>query len=106
MKSISALAGAVALSLFLSIPAATHAGDWPHFLGPNHDSHSIETGLLRDFPSDGLEILWEVERGAGHAPPVIAGDALVFVHGKGETEVIECLERQNRRIPVGGVLPG
>lgn len=81
-----------AFALSLSLPAATIAGDWPHFLGPAHDSHSEETGLLRDFPPGGPKILWQVERGAGHAPPVISGDALVFSHGKGETEVIECLD--------------
>ena len=55
------------------------AEDWPHFLGPNHDLHSGETGLNLTYSEEGPPVLWEIERGKGHAGPVIADGKLVFI---------------------------
>lgn len=65
--------------------------DWPRFLGPRHDLHSRETKLLKTWSSKGPKVIWEVKRGSGHAPPVIVGDRLVFIHELGGKEVVECL---------------
>lgn len=35
--------------------------DWPCFLGPNYDSKSPETGILRDWAGDKLRIVWQKE---------------------------------------------
>ena len=74
----------------LSTEAITE--DWPRFLGPRHDLHSRETRLLKSWPADGPLIVWEVERGTGHAPAVVSGDYLVMIHAMGGKEVIECLQ--------------
>ena len=74
-----------------ALPADAVTEDWPRFLGPRHDLHSRETRLLKSFPEDGPRKIWEVERGGGHAPPVVAGDYLVLIHTLGGREVIECL---------------
>lgn len=66
--------------------------DWPRFLGPRHDLHSKETKLLKSWPESGLKRVWEVKRGTGHAPPVVAGGRLVMIHAMGGKEVVECLE--------------
>ena len=79
----------VAVSL---LPAFAAADDWPHFLGPNLDLHSAETGLDFDFPETGPPVLWEVERGRGHAGPVVADGKLVFIHQVDESEEIRCLD--------------
>lgn len=76
----------------LSAEAVTE--DWPRFLGPRHDLHSRETELLRTFSAGGPTMVWEVKRGGGHAPPVIAGDKVVMIHAMGGREVIECLHRE------------
>ncbi len=65
--------------------------DWPRFLGLRHDLHSKETRLLKSFPDVGPGKVWEVERGSGHAPVVIAGDYLVMIHELDGREMIECL---------------
>lgn len=79
--------------LALSAPVATaRGGDWPHFLGPNHDLHSVETGLIQSFPEGGLKKLWEFPRGEGHAAPVVLGDALVFIHQRDGKEIVQCLD--------------
>lgn len=66
--------------------------DWPHFLGPKLDLHSAETGLRLDFPESGPELLWEVERGRGHAAPVVVGGRVVYLHQVENSEQIRCLD--------------
>ena len=66
--------------------------DWPRFLGPRHDLHSRETELLKSWPADGPNRVWEVERGNGHAPAVVLGNYLVMIHELNGSETIECLE--------------
>ncbi len=66
--------------------------DWPRFLGPAHDLHSPETHLLKTWPDSGPTAIWEVKRGSGHAPAVVAGDYLVLFHEMDSREVIECLQ--------------
>jgi len=77
------------LSLFA---VAGPAEDWPHFLGPRQDLHSAETGLNFDFPESGPKVLWEVERGKGHAGPVVADSKLVFIHQVEKKEQVRCLD--------------
>tara|TARA_B100000212_G_scaffold339077_1_gene316789 strand:+ start:9049 stop:10380 length:1332 start_codon:yes stop_codon:yes gene_type:complete len=74
----------------LSSEAVTE--DWPRFLGPRHDLHSRETKLLKSWPADGPNRIWEVERGNGHAPAVVSGNYLVMIHELNGRETIECLE--------------
>lgn len=76
------------------LPDGAVTEDWPRFLGPRHDLHSRETKLLKTFPAGGPKVVWEVKRGGGHAPPVIAGDRLVMIHSMDGREVIECLHRE------------
>ncbi|TWU36106.1 outer membrane protein assembly factor BamB family protein [Novipirellula artificiosorum] len=48
------------------------AADWPQFLGPQRNSTSPETGLLRSWPDAGPEVLWAVEVGRGYGGPAIS----------------------------------
>lgn len=84
-----------ALAASLSLAAAA---DWPRFLGPNHDAHSSETGLLRHFPENGPPVLWETAHGLSHTGPVIAAGHLVFLHLVGSEEVIQCHDPATGRL--------
>lgn len=68
------------------------AADWPQHLGPNRDSHSPETGLLRTWPKTGPTVVWKRDVGSGWAGPVVEGNRLILFHRVGEEEVIECLD--------------
>lgn len=46
--------------------------DWPCFLGPQRDGHSPETGILTDWPADGLRVVWQCEVGIGYAGGAIS----------------------------------
>ena len=76
----------------LCVSAPADDGSWPHFLGPNFDATTVTVPLLEAFPEDGLPILWERERGASYACPVIADDHLVYFHRQDGKETIECLD--------------
>ncbi|HEY3441726.1 MAG TPA: hypothetical protein VGK29_13265 [Paludibaculum sp.] len=52
--ALMALAGAAA-------PAAPAIIDWPQWRGPKRDGLSTETGLLKQWPSGGPKLLWNVE---------------------------------------------
>jgi outer membrane protein assembly factor BamB len=54
------------------------ATDWPQFLGPDRNSTSPETGLLRSWPENGPEILWSVPLGRGYGGPVVS-DGKVYL---------------------------
>ena len=59
-------------------PAAVKAGEgeWPQWLGPNHDGKSPDTGLLKAWPADGPKLLWKVNTlGVGYGTPGRRGRA-------------------------------
>lgn len=69
---------------------ATTKYDWPQFLGPNGDSQSPETGILTQWPANGLKILWETEMGQGFAPPVIQAGRLYHFDRFRDTNRLTC----------------
>lgn len=77
---------------FLASSVSCPAADWPHFLGANYDLHCEETGLQLQFSEAGPRKLWEVERGRGHAGPVVVGDRVVFIHQVEDKEQVCCLD--------------
>ena len=61
-----------------TIASVGQAADWPQFLGPERNSKSPETGLLRAWAEDGPEVLWTVDVGEGYGGPVVS-DGKVFL---------------------------
>lgn len=67
-----------------SSSGAGGAGDWPRFRGPNQDGISPDTGLLKEWPSDGPEKLWTYQdAGMGYSGVVIAGGRLYTLGTRG-----------------------
>jgi hypothetical protein len=56
---------------------AEEPGDWPSFLGPDHNGISRETGLLKAWPPEGPPVVWTRELGETYAVPSIVRGALV-----------------------------
>ena len=64
---------------FVAVAAKTD--DWPQFRGPGRDGISAETGLLSQWPADGLPLLWQCEGlGKGYSSVSIA-DGKIFTMG-------------------------
>ncbi|MHC4429002.1 MAG: PQQ-binding-like beta-propeller repeat protein [Planctomycetota bacterium] len=59
-------------------PAAVSAADWPQFRGPDRNAISPETGLLREWPENGPEVLWSTEVGQGYSSAAIHSGRVYF----------------------------
>jgi len=77
MNKALTLAGALIVSA-----AAIHASsDWPQWQGPDRTGISRETGLLKEWPASGPEVVWTAARlGSGYGSLAVAGDR-VYVQG-------------------------
>ncbi len=83
------------LIAFTSIPAALLAGvdeDWPRFLGAHANNHSLETGLVEKWPSEGPPVLWQKDVGSGYSAPSVLGQKLVLHHRVKDEEIVECFD--------------
>jgi outer membrane protein assembly factor BamB len=69
------------------------AQDWAQFLGPDGDGTSTQTGLLREWPASGPEVLWTKSLGRGYGGPVIkAGRAYILDRDDAVGDVMRCID--------------
>ncbi|MCY4121559.1 MAG: PQQ-binding-like beta-propeller repeat protein, partial [Acidobacteria bacterium] len=69
----------------ISAGPAISAKDWPQWRGAERLGIWTETGILREFPDEGLEVKWRAPVNGGYAGPAVA-DGRVFVLDYVETE--------------------
>ena len=82
MKTPLAVVAAVGMA------AGSLAADWPQFMGPDRDSTSPETGILRSWPEGGPEVLWTVPLQRGYGGPVVSNGQVYLLDrddAKGDT---------------------
>ena len=73
--------------------ACAFAADWPGYLGPNRDSTSTETGILRSWPKEGPKVLWTVPVGIGYrGPAVSAGQVYLLDRDDAVGDSLRCLD--------------
>ena len=71
----------VAGMLAAGFGTASHADDWLQWRGPDRAGISTETGLLEEWPPEGPEVNWQIEKlGHGYGTVVVEGDA-IYVQG-------------------------
>lgn len=76
------------LALTLALATASPAADWPVFHGPDGSNKSPDTGLLRQWPEGGPELLWQTDGlGEGYATVSVA-DGLVYTSGNKDGKTI------------------
>lgn len=86
--------------LLLTVGAC--AEDWPEMQGAGRRSVWNETGILRQFPAEGLAVSWRVPIGGGFSGPAVAGGR-VFVSDyvkadEGGRERVLCLDEATGRV--------
>lgn len=80
-----------AASLLLCTEAL--AADWPTFLGSDRNGLSPDTGLLKQWPSEGPALLWKNERiGPGWSSVALVGGAVYTTGNDGENQMLICLD--------------
>lgn len=68
------------------------AGDWPQWRGPRRDGVSLETGLLTDWPAEGLPVVWRTPCGEGYSCVVVSGTRAFTLWKEKDEEVVVCLD--------------
>jgi outer membrane protein assembly factor BamB len=58
--------------IFAAAAITVSAEDWPQWLGPRRDGVWRETGILKEFPTNGLKFRWRAPVGAGYSGPSVA----------------------------------
>lgn len=88
--SIRALIAAVSISVFLAGQAAAQTGgDWPQWRGANRDGISKETGLLKQWPTDGPPLAWKATgAGNGYSSFAVANNRLYTMGLRGTKEFV------------------
>jgi len=89
-SSITVLVNAAIVFLCLSTQSAAQvAGDWPQWRGPNRDGVSKETGLLKQWPSQGPPLLWKAAgAGGGYSSMAISNGKLFTMGLRGDREFV------------------
>ena len=74
----------------------TARGDWPQFRGPNRDNVSKETGLLKNWPPAGPELLWTARGfGEGYSSVSVAGGKVFTMGTQGNNQAVFARDLQS-----------
>jgi len=73
-----------------------YAQDWPQFLGPDRNSTSPQTGILRSWSDQGPEVLWNVDVGIGYGGTVVK-DGKVYLLDRDDKfgDKLRCFDLSN-----------
>jgi len=70
--------------------------EWPQWRGPNRDGISSDTGLLKQWPANGPEVVWTTKGlGDGYSSIAIASGKIFTMGERGGNGYIICLDSQN-----------
>jgi hypothetical protein len=78
----------------LSLWTRTKGSDWPRMLGVHYDSKNSETGILTQWPKEGLRIVWHEKIGTGYGNGVAALGRWLQFDRHGNVERLSCYEAQ------------
>jgi outer membrane protein assembly factor BamB len=90
----------------LSGPTSAASEDWPGWRGADRTGVSQETGLLKQWPAGGPNLLWTATGlGGGYATPSVAGGRLFVMGSQGQQEYLRALDLRDGR-PLWSILVG
>jgi outer membrane protein assembly factor BamB len=87
----------LAFVFLASIAGPLRANDWPQWRGMQRDGVSQEGGLLKEWPSEGPKLVWQVkEIGTGYSTPAVVGERLYLISNQGlDNEFAQCLSTRD-----------
>ncbi len=77
-----------------SLGTRKNGGDWPRMLGSAYDSRSSETGILKEWPQEGLKIVWTADTGMGYGNGVSAHGRWFQFDRFGKVERLSCMNAE------------
>ena len=98
-----------AIGMVLSGSVRGEDFSWPNWRGPNHDDISRETGLLKEWPTEGPKRLWlNQDVGLGYSGYSIVGDKLFTMGLRDDKEFVVCVNANDGKTiweaPIGSRL--
>ncbi len=69
--------------------------DWPQWLGPDRTGISTETEFLKTWPTNGPEVLWKKNLGAGFSGISVADGRVFTMFAEGDDEFVVCLNEES-----------
>jgi outer membrane protein assembly factor BamB len=105
-----ALAG-LGMMAVLAGAAEKSGADWPQWQGPNRDSVSAETGLLKTWPKDGPPLLWKMEGlGTGLSSLAIIGQTAYTMGDRDDAAQVVAIDLAGQKVlwstKIGRTWPG
>jgi outer membrane protein assembly factor BamB len=84
---------ALTVAASLGLVTTALAIDWPQWRGPQRDGISKETGLLKEWPKDGPQLVWQKKAlGEGYSTPAVVGNRIYLLGSKGlDNEFVQAL---------------
>jgi outer membrane protein assembly factor BamB len=88
------------LAVSSSANVSTSTSDWPQWRGPKRDGISLETGLLKQWPTEGPKLLWQVNNiGDGYSTPAVVGKRIYLMSNRGmDNEFVQALSTQDGKV--------
>src|SRR5437867_320122 len=82
---------------FVLLATVSFAADWPQWRGPQRNGLSQETGLLKEWPKQGPQLLWQLKDiGEGYATPAVVGSRIFLLSNRGlDNEFVQALSIQD-----------
>jgi outer membrane protein assembly factor BamB len=75
-----------------------YAADWPQWQGSDRTNVSTETGLLKEWPSEGPKLLWTIsDAGTAYSGPAIVGDRLYTMGADETNEYLFAIDLQTQK---------
>ena len=99
MRKYAALLITAWLVAFLSQSLPAAQGDWLQWRGPNRDGLSTETGLLKQWPTEGPPLLWKATGlGGGFSGVSVVGERIFTLGEQADTNYVLALNRADGKI--------
>lgn len=95
LTAITALC--LCLSVMRPVNLSSSPTDWPQWRGPNRDGISQETGLLKQWPTGGPTLLWQMnDIGDGYSTPAVVGTRIYLMSNRGfGNELVQALSTED-----------
>lgn len=98
------------VSLFFILPlllTSARGADWPQWWGPERDGISLEKGLMQQWPTQGLKLLWQAPMGLGYSSVSVADGRIFTMFQNNEGQWIVCLDeksgKENWKVRTGDI---
>ncbi len=89
MKNIRFLLPAILVLALAQLALAQSPADWPQWRGPNRDGISKETGLLKQWPTEGPSLVWKASGAGGGYSSFSVADGKLYTMGlRGDREFV------------------